>query len=447
MIESLTVTNFYCFKERTTILFTAKKERNRMLDNNFCGFTTQNKINILKLVFLLGNNGAGKSKILSAFDALQYLIGQIRERKDESLRYRPFAFDEECLNKPSEIEIVYHINDSRYLYSIKWDKYAIYEEILDELRTKTNINLFHRWYDKVSDIVKVDFTDKIQISDNENYIISSSLLKNNSVFSTIIKTNISHALLNSHLLFFMEGFEIVNLEDLDLNEELPDDKTENSKQLKNVICSFLKSVDTNIMSYEKLKIDVEYPAELLQKLKSLSDKQEAELRMLFRMDEEKHIVNTFHRLDKKTGNRRGRLPLSEQSDGTKEILRFLIVLDEAIRKEKTIILDDYSSGVQRNTLNQLLKFFLGAAQNAQLIISTQDYSLLDFDIIRRDSIRFLVKDDIASAHVQSINLSLLHKNSSLHHYVSKMNVYEQLPKMDEALFEELLRMYKTIAMR
>ena len=57
MIESLTVTNFYCFKERTTILFTAKKERNRMLDNNFCGFTTQNKINILKLVFLLGNNG------------------------------------------------------------------------------------------------------------------------------------------------------------------------------------------------------------------------------------------------------------------------------------------------------------------------------------------------------------------------------------------------------
>ena len=25
MIESLTVTNFYCFKERTTILFTAKK--------------------------------------------------------------------------------------------------------------------------------------------------------------------------------------------------------------------------------------------------------------------------------------------------------------------------------------------------------------------------------------------------------------------------------------
>mgnify|MGYP000458968903 CR=1 FL=1 len=81
-------------------------------------------------------------KILSAFDALQYLIGQIRERKDESLRYRPFAFDEECLNKPSEIEIVYHINDSRYLYSIKWINMLYMRRFLDELRTKTNINLF-----------------------------------------------------------------------------------------------------------------------------------------------------------------------------------------------------------------------------------------------------------------------------------------------------------------
>lgn len=445
MIESLSVTNYYCFKECTTILFTAKKERNRVLDNSFCGFTTQNKINILKLAFLLGNNGAGKSKILSAFDTLQYLVTQIRERKDEPLRYRPFAFDEECLNHPSEIELTYHINDSRYVYNIKWNKNAISEESLKELKTKSSVVLFHRWYDEISDIVKVHFSEKVQISDNESYIISSSLLKNNSVLSTIIKTNISHPLLNSQLLFFMTGFEVVDLDDIDLNEELPDDKTEYNKQLKNIICSFLKSVDTNIMSYEKLKIDVEYPPELLQKLKSLSDKQEAELRMLLRMDEEKHIVNTFHRLEKSAGNRRGRLPLSEQSDGTKEILRFLILLNEAIKKHKTIILDDYSSGIQRNTLNQLLKFFIGASQNSQLIISTQDYSLLDFDIIRRDSIRFLVKDVAAEAHVQSINLSLLHKNSSLRHYVSKMNVYEQLPNMDEALFVELLRIYKNMS--
>ena len=133
MIESLSVTNFYCFKERTTMLFTAKKERNRVLDNEFCGFSTKNKVNILKLVYLLGNNGSGKSKMLSAFSALKYLVANIRERDDELLRHKPFAFDEDCLNKPSCFELVYHIDDRRFLYTIEWDRNAIYNEQLKEI--------------------------------------------------------------------------------------------------------------------------------------------------------------------------------------------------------------------------------------------------------------------------------------------------------------------------
>lgn len=444
MIESLSVTNFYCFKERTTILFTAKKERNRILDNEFCGFATKNKTNILKLIYLLGNNGSGKSKILSAFGALKYLITNIRERDDEILRHKPFAFDEESLLKPSAIELIYHIDDRRFMYIIEWDRNAIYCERLKEIKGKSEIDLFHRWYDAEKELVMIDFMPKMQISDNEAYIIKTTLLKNNSLISTIAKTNISHSLLKSQFTFFTKGIEIVDLDDVDLSEQLPDEKSEYDKHLKRIICSFLRSVDTNIMSYEKLKVDVEYPAELLQRLKSLPDNEQLELRTWLRMDEDKHIINTFHRLDKNLGGRRGRLPLSEQSEGTKEILRLLLVLNDAIENKKTIIIDDYSSAIQRNTLNQLLKFFIGATQDAQIIISTQDYSLLDFDIIRRDSIRFLVKNDDAEAHVESINLSLLHKNSSLHHYVSKMNIYKQLPEMNEQLFDELLSLYKTI---
>lgn len=445
MIESLSVTNFYCFKERTTILFTAKKERNRILDNEFCGFSTKNKINILKLIYLLGNNGSGKSKMLSAFDALQYLIGNIRERDDELLRHKPFAFDEDCLNKPSIIEIIYHIDDRRFSYMIEWDRNAIHKEYLKEIKGKNEIDLFYRWYDEANELAKVDFMSKMQISDDEAYIIKTTLLRNNSLLSVIAKTNISHPLLKSHFLFLTKGFEIIDLGDVDLNEELPDEKTGYDKQLKTIICSFLKSVDTNIMSYEKLKIDVNYPQELLQKLKSLPEKEQAELRMWLKMDEDKHIINTFHRLDNNIGNnRRGRLPLSEQSEGTKEILRLLLVLNDAIKNKRTIIIDDYSSGIQRDTLNQILKFFIGASQDSQLIISTQDYSLLDFDIIRRDAIRFLVKDAAAEAHVDSINLSLLHKNSSLRHYVSKMNLYKQLPEMNNDLFCKLLDLYKSL---
>lgn len=444
MVESLSVTNFYCFKERTTISFVAKKERNRVLDNEFCGFSAKNKINILKLIYLLGNNGSGKSKILHAFSTLRYLITDIRERDDELLRYKPFAFDDVCLNTPSKIEMVYHVDDKRFLYVIEWDKYAIHGESLKELRGKNEVELFRRWYDGEDELVKVDFMPRMHISDDEAYLIRTTLLKNNSLLSVITKTNISHNLIKSQFSYFSNCIQKVVLRNVDLNEELPDDSSEYNRQLKKVICSFLKSVDTNIMSYERLKVDVEYPLDLLNKLKSLPEKEQLELRALLRMDEDKHIINTFHRLEKNAATRRGRLPLAEQSEGTKEILRLLLVLNDAIKNKKTIIIDDYSSGIQRDTLNRILKFFIGASNDSQLIISTQDYSLLDFDVIRRDAIRFLVKDDAAEAHVDSINLSLLHKNSSLRHYVSKMNLYKQIPEMNDKLFEELLLLYKSL---
>lgn len=444
MIESLSVTNFYCFKERTTISFVAKKERNRSTDNLFAGFSVQNKINILKLVYLLGNNGSGKSKMLSAFDYLKHLVVQTRDNKEENLRHKPFAFDEECVNQPSEIELIYHLDNARFLYSIKWNRNEILFETLEELKAKTSTVLYNRWNDIEHDVVKVFFSPKMNVSDDENYIIRTSVLKNNSVLSTITKTNISHPLLKSHLQFFMTGFETVELFDIDLNEELPDEKTEHNQKFKKIICLFLQSVDTNIKSYEKLKVDVELPAELLQKIKVLAELDGEDYRSILRLDEDRHTINTFHRLGNNAKSGRERLPLSEQSDGTKEILRLLMVLNDAIKNKKTIILDDYSSGIQRNTLNKLLKFFIGASENSQLIISTQDYSLLDFDIVRRDSIRFMIKNEDAETSVKSIDLSKLHKNSSLHHYVSKMNIYKQIPVMDESMFEKLLLLYKAL---
>ena len=56
------------------------------------------------------------------------------------------------------------------------------------------------------------------MSDNEAYIVKTTLLKNNSLLSVIAKTNISHNLLKTQFVFFSKGFDIVELEDVDLNE-------------------------------------------------------------------------------------------------------------------------------------------------------------------------------------------------------------------------------------
>ena len=44
--------------------FVAGRERNRAMDGMYAGYNEQNRVNLLKMVYLYGNNGAGKSKLL-----------------------------------------------------------------------------------------------------------------------------------------------------------------------------------------------------------------------------------------------------------------------------------------------------------------------------------------------------------------------------------------------
>ena len=148
MIESIAITNFYCFNETTKISFVAGRERNRDTDELYNGYSTQNRVNLLKMVFLYGNNGAGKSKLLLAFDILQHLVTTTRDDKMDSLPFFEFALDPNKENsQPSEIELTYHFDGSRYRYYIKWNESVILEERLTLLKTVTEAVLFVRWYD------------------------------------------------------------------------------------------------------------------------------------------------------------------------------------------------------------------------------------------------------------------------------------------------------------
>lgn len=144
MIGSITITNFYCFNETTKISFVADRERNRALDDLYSGFTEQNRVNLLKLVYLYSDNGAGKSKMLKAFETLQKLVTEVKDDKMDRLPYHEFALDpfsEE--HEPSEIEMVYLFDTRRYRYEIKWNERAILEENLYLLRLTTETQLFH----------------------------------------------------------------------------------------------------------------------------------------------------------------------------------------------------------------------------------------------------------------------------------------------------------------
>jgi len=444
MIESIAITNFYCFKDRTEMSLVAGRERNRLLDDLFSGFTEQNRVNLLRTVYLYGDNGAGKSKLLLAFKTLQELVTEMRDDKMDRLPYHEFALDPFGERfEPSVIELVYHFDGKRYRYEIKWNERAILEENLYLLRLTTETKLFHRWYDEEAKISRVDFERAIEINDDTKYIIKTSLLRNNSVISTIANNNIYNKVLHDQLSFFRNGFELLDFHSIDLGDSLPDDHAPNSgredRALKKVILSLLKSIGSNIVNYEKVPLSKKLPAFLTSRMRNISEEEKKMFLELMELTPD-YAVMTYHNVGLK---RPMPLDLEDQSEGTKEILRLVMCMHEAISQHKTILLDDCINGIHPKTLDQLMKFYLGASVDSQLIIASQNFSNLDGPLVRRDSLRLVKKEKNGQSHVTQLTLGDLHKNQNLRMQIENSERWGVKPSILDDVLEEAILDYRT----
>lgn len=438
MIESISITNFYCFNETTTVSFVAGRERNKITDILYNGYSTRNRVNLLKTVFLYGDNGAGKSKLLMAFDVLQHLVTTTREDKTDPLPFFEFALNPyKNENQPSEIEMAYHFDGQRYRYYIKWNEQAILEERLTLLKIVTEAELFHRWYDNEDKVVKVEYGKAMNIDDDTAYIIKTSLLRNNSVISIIASTNMYNKVLHDQLSFFRHGWDLVELSDIDLGDMLPDSSGE-GRELKKVILALLKSIGSNIVNFEKIPLPKRMPAVLRSRLKNMAEEDREMMMEMLELAPD-YAVKTYHDI----GWKRPRpLDLEDQSEGTKEILRLILCMHEAISEHKTILLDDCINGIHPKTLEQLMKFYLGASDDSQLIIASQNFSNLDDELLRRDSLRFVVKNERGESHVERMNLGDLHKNQNLRMQVENSDKWGVRPNIVDWILEDAISEYR-----
>lgn len=444
MIESIAITNFYCFNETTKISFVAGRERNRLSDILFAGYEPLNHVNMLKMAFLYGDNGAGKSKIMKAFEVLQELVTESRDDISDPLPYEEFAFDPMRLQpKPSEITLVYHFDRNRYRYYIKWNERYIIEEKLEHLKPASEALLFHRIYDKHLRVVQVEYGREMNINDDTAYVIRTGLQRNNSVFSIINNTNIYNKVLHDQMAFFKFGFELLDLTDIDLGDSLPDGKKKNGRALKKVILALLASIGSNITDFEKIPLPKRLPSSILSKMKNADSEQMQMMMELFDIAPD-YAVRTFHDVGQK---RPQPLDLEDQSEGTKEIMRMIICMHEAIAEHKTILLDDCINGIHPKNLAQLMKFFLGVATDAQLIIASQNFSSLDEATIRRDSLRFVVKNKYGESRVDQLALGALHKNQNLRNQVENNPQWGVMPTINDVILENAIMEYKSRAPR
>ena len=419
MIEYIALTNFLSFKERTEFNLRATKEKPRGTLTGEDWWTDVDGTKILKAVFLLGNNGSGKTNFLNCLSVLNELITVSKESK-VSTRYQlpnmTFKLSEETSNTPSVIEVAFHTAGYRYTYFISWSLDHIVEERLSRQEGKKKEKIIYtRGFSEDKDIVVVDFPKNTTVTTTIQELINQNILKNSSVISIYDSKNFECEDIRNVYTYFQYS-NLWNVKKYELAAMLASRSTESL--LKPILLSILKEMGSTICDYkvDTLTFDI--------------DNDERDF-LLTRMSEEQYRSRfpggkrTVQKLQfgyKVEGkDDKMWLPESLESEGTLEAIRLIIVLFDCIWRRTPIAIDECAQSIHPKALEFILSFFLKSSDTAQVFIASQALILLKWENLRRDALRFFEKNkNTGCSTFTTINNRTLHRNNQIYNlYMNK----------------------------
>lgn len=366
MILEFSVANFLSFKNKVTFSMIANNTSG--LDENY---VVSNDRKVLKTTAIYGANASGKSNL---FKILTYVVLMLRASNSYDINAKlplvPFKFDNKCLNKPSEFEIKFIVDEIRYVYGFVADTNKIYEEYLYYYPNGRETKIFDR-----SNINEYSYSQKDEKVLKE---IESKNAPNKFYLATA--TNWNYEKTKPAYDFLTNGIgTCANLEEL---KNLAFNIYEaNPNNLKEFALDFLKKTDFNIEDYSVSKVDI--PPEFLAGIpdfiaKTMPDKPKA-YQALF-----------------KHKNSDNYLSLDEESLGTQVVFAFIPFLADTLKNKKVLIIDELDKSLHPYLVQYIVEMFNDSEINrngSQLIFNTHDTNLLDLNTLRRDQIWFTEKDN------------------------------------------------------
>lgn len=365
MILEFSVKNFLSFKEKATLSMIANS--NKGLDDNYIEISG-NKV--LKSAAIYGANASGKSNL---FKILTLVVLMLRSSNSFDINAKlplvPFKFDKDSVNKPSEFEIKFILDETRYVYGFIADKDKIYDEYLYYYPNGRETKIFDR-----ININEYSYTQK-----DEKILREIEAKNTQNKFFLATATNWNFDKTKAAYDFLTNGIGTCNNLEILKNMAYKMYET-NPDYLKDFAIDFLQKADFNIEDYKISQIDV--PGEFLTAIpefiaKTLPDKPKA-YQVLF-----------------KHKNSDNYLSIDEESLGTQMIFAFIPFLADSLKNKKVLIIDELDKSLHPFLVQYIVEIFNDAEINkngSQLIFNTYDTNLLDLNILRRDQIWFTEKN-------------------------------------------------------
>lgn len=380
MLIEFNISNFLSFRDQATLSMVKAKSAELENSNTFLPDAPSVPA-LLKGSVIYGANAAGKSNLIKALDTMRDLVvDSAREgQAGETLSVKPFLLDDSSYSQASEFEVTFVSEGVRFQYGFSATTERVLEEWLHAYPKGRPQRWIERAYDEDTQSYNWGNMEKLT---GQKQLWQEATRSNALFLSTAIQLNSQQ--LKPVFNWFLKTLHVAGFGRWHPGVSISLCEKEDTK-LK--VLDFLKAADVDIddieLEYDKFNPDT-LPDELPEEIRS-------QIGSKFK---DKPVINvkTSHTL--KSG-KKVLFDLDDESDGTQKIFALSGPWLDTLKNGYTLVIDELHDNLHPLMVKFLVDLFLNKEtnpNNAQLIFTTHETSILNQDVFRRDQVWFCEKD-------------------------------------------------------
>ncbi|MBS9388171.1 MAG: ATP-binding protein [Dolichospermum sp. WA123] len=391
MLVEFSVENYRSIQEKQTLSMVAA-DNETMLDSNTFSVPDNDDLRLVTSAAIYGPNASGKSNLLKAIQVLKNLVINSASRMQigDKLPVEPFRLNSESAKKPSSFEVIFIHEKIRYEYGVSLNRERVFEEWLIAYPNEIQQNWFSREY--------LPDDPKFQPDEGYKWSFGKGLKGEKKRIQRFVRSNslfISHAAQNNHpqltevFDFFQDELKII----LHIDTPFIVDDT-NNEGYYNYMVKLLNEADIGIADLKIEIIPETLNDDMIHRIQQEMQKLGINAISKDIPDFGRLDIITVHKMN--DSDKTVEFEIDEESDGTKRLFEIAGYWLYVLQNGEILIIDEIDISLHPVLSKALIKMFNNPEinkNNAQLIFTTHDTTLLDGEIFRPDQIWFTEKDN------------------------------------------------------
>lgn len=383
MLIEFSVTNFRSIQSRQTLSLTKSKlkESNELEQNTFMPSGLRG-LGLLRSAAIYGPNAAGKSNLLRALRIMEEVVlkSASKWQRGDAVPVDSFKLDPQAAKAPTEFEVSFIVQGVRYQYGFAATQAQVIEEWLIAYPKVRAQHWFARRWNENKGEYDWELSNALQ---GQKQLWQESTRSNALFLSTAVQLNSQQ--LQPVFDWFKNTLRTITVTGwgpgftaLMCNE--PTNKAR--------VLSFLRAADIDIYDvliknkiFDADDLPDNIPDEVKAMIaKKLEGKELAELTML-------HLDSTGQPIP---------LDFEDESEGTQKLFSFAGPWIDVLKNGYVLFIDELHDNLHPKLVQFLVELFHSDEtnpNNAQLIFTTHETSILNQEVFRRDQIWFCEKND------------------------------------------------------